>query len=263
MRYQIHEAAKMLGITPQTLRFYEQYGILTHERSGEGGYRQYSDLSMDLLMSLRKCRNCGFTVAQTAEMLKEKDGERIARALSERAAAMEWQAGLEIRIARQLRAVSDKMAHIQACINRYERRTRPEQWMVVIRRDAMARLDVKTMKQVGRMTEWMPLVKWAIRSMPEAVNRTEMGFVTDADTAAFLGMSALDGAERLAACECMYAPVTWRLEEGGIRACLCQAAAWAQREGVRVTGPIMLNTLWNAVNEKGSIAYGEAWLPIG
>ena len=39
MHYKIQEAARMLGISPQTLRFYEQYGISVHERVGDGQYR--------------------------------------------------------------------------------------------------------------------------------------------------------------------------------------------------------------------------------
>ena len=68
MKYKIGTVARLLGVSPQTLRLYEQNGILTSERGeGENGYRYYSRLDITALMRARAYHQHGFS-------LREREG---------------------------------------------------------------------------------------------------------------------------------------------------------------------------------------------
>ena len=41
-QYKIGEISALLGISPETLRFYEKRGLLHPEKSPQNGYRSYS-----------------------------------------------------------------------------------------------------------------------------------------------------------------------------------------------------------------------------
>lgn len=261
MNYKIHEVAKLLGLTPQTLRFYEQYGILTSERIGEGKYRQYSNQSVDLLMSLRKCRNCGFTVAQTAELLKSEDPAQISALLAAQGEKLLRQAELERRIALGMQESAQLTATLAERLGQLERRERPESYLLVLKRGDDERLSPKDMERIGTMTDWMPLIKWA-RRISLSGELTEMGFLVRGDTARFLGIADWPDAELLPAQPCMYALACWQDGTAGAEVCLREMAAQLAAQGVKVQGTPLVSTLWNLSASAGGYAYGECWLPL-
>lgn len=265
MRYKIQEAARMLGISPQTLRFYEQYGISVHERVGDGQYRHYSDTSIDLLMSLRKCRNCGFTVAQTAEIIRQEDGAQLALTLQERAEAMERQAEMQMRVAQSVRATAALMRESESLIGRYEMRKRPAGCALIIKRPWMERLDAHAMARVAEWAEWMPLVRWMTRYPLERLSeeaRTEKGFMTDEKTAEFLGTERQEGVERLSECVCLYTVIRWHSAQGGPIAGVREGLAYMDKNGIRAAGAPLVSTFWNVNVKDDPLSYGECWFPI-
>ena len=255
----------MLGISPQTLRFYEQYGISVHERVGDGQYRHYSDTSIDLLMSLRKCRNCGFTVAQTAELIRQEDGARLARALQERAEAMERQAEMQTRMAQSMRAIARLIRQTESLIGRYEVRRRPAGCVLILRQAGTERLDAQAMARVAQWAEWMPLVRWMTRypleDLPSEAGM-EKGFMMDEKTAAFLGAERQEGAERLPECACLYTVLRWHSAQGEPIAGVREGLAYMQKKGIRAAGAPVVSTFWNVNAKDNPISYGECWFPI-
>ncbi len=265
MRYKIQEAAKMLGISPQTLRFYEQYGISMHERVGEGQYRHYSDASMDLLMSLRKCRNCGFTVAQTAGIIRQEDGGRLALTLRERAQEMEKQARMQMRIAESMRAIAALTQQSEPLIGRYEARRRPAACVMVVQHAQVERLDAQAMARVAEWVEWLPLARWMTRypvaELP-AQARADRGFLVDEETAAFLGVGSQEGIERLEECDCLYTIIRWHSARGGPIDGVREGLSYMQKNGLVLAGAPLVSTFWNVDANNDPISYGECWFPI-
>lgn len=260
MHYKIHEVAKMMGISPQTLRFYEQYGILPHERIGEGKYRQYSDESVDLLMSLRKCRNCGFTVAQTAELLKSRDTTQVPRMIAEQAEKLKRHAELELRIAQSMSRSAERAATIEERLGDFQPVERPETYWLPVKQGGGMRPSAGIMEHIGTLSDWLPLVTWVMR-FPSG-GAVEMGFAARATTAEFLGFDRLPGVHRLPACRCMYALMRWPSGEAGASAAVTEGIQTLQKQGVCVCDAPMVSTLWNLrIDDKGT-TYGEGWYPI-
>lgn len=261
MHYKIHEVAKMMGISPQTLRFYEQYGILPHERIGEGKYRQYSDVSVDLLMSLRKCRNCGFTVAQTAELLKSQDSTHMPRMIAEQAEKLKRHAELELRIAQSMSRAAERAATLEERLGCFVSRERPQIYWLQVKQSGGDRPSAGVMEHIGTLSDWLPLITWVMR-MGEDGKATEMGFAAEADTAEFLGFDRLPGVVRLPACSCMYVLMRWPSGEAGAQSAVSQGLQTLRELGIRVTGTPMVSTLWNLRGEGQGTTYGEGWYPV-
>lgn len=260
MHYKIHEVAKMMGISPQTLRFYEQYGILPHERIGEGKYRQYSDESVDLLMSLRKCRNCGFTVAQTAELLQSCDSTQVTRLIAAQAERLERHAELEQRIAQRMRDAVSRTETLEDRLESHALRTRPvAYWLPVKRGDG--RPSPVDMEHIGDLADWLPLIQWVMR-FRDAGDGIDMGFAADAETASFLGFDTLKGVERVEACPCVYTLLRWTSGQEGARREMRRRGEALRAEGFALEGSAMVCTLWNLRAEGCGMSYGECWYPL-
>lgn len=64
-RYKVKELAAIAGVTPQTLRRYDELGIIHPVRDDENQYRLYQLSDLTLLIRLRSLRNYGFSLSET------------------------------------------------------------------------------------------------------------------------------------------------------------------------------------------------------
>ncbi len=65
----VHEAAKQLGVTPRTLRFYEEKGLISPYKAAENNYRSYSDEDLIRLRWIISLRELGMTVSAIQDAL--------------------------------------------------------------------------------------------------------------------------------------------------------------------------------------------------
>lgn len=78
-RLRIGEVAKLVGVTPKTVRHYEKIGLLKQaERSGSG-YRLYSADDLLRLHRVRRLQSLGLSLKRVRDVLGEADGDRPLR----------------------------------------------------------------------------------------------------------------------------------------------------------------------------------------
>ncbi|MEV0586877.1 MerR family transcriptional regulator [Nonomuraea sp. NPDC050310] len=60
----IGELARRAGVSPRSLRYYEQHGLLSARRGGNG-YREYTEEDVKLVTEIRALLSIGFTLEDT------------------------------------------------------------------------------------------------------------------------------------------------------------------------------------------------------
>ncbi len=65
----VRDAAERLGVTPRTLKYYEERGLVTPSRS-EGRYRLYDEADLERFARILRLRAIGFSLHGITEMLK-------------------------------------------------------------------------------------------------------------------------------------------------------------------------------------------------
>lgn len=65
----IGEAAERLGVTPRTIKYYEELGLLSPERS-TGRYRDYDEEDLERVDRIRHMQQLGYSLAAIRELLK-------------------------------------------------------------------------------------------------------------------------------------------------------------------------------------------------
>lgn len=68
MKYRIHEIAKMLNISSQLLRYYEQNGLIAPSRD-ENGYRYYTPEDINRLIGILRYKNMGFSLSECKALM--------------------------------------------------------------------------------------------------------------------------------------------------------------------------------------------------
>ena len=66
----IGQAAERSGVTPKTIRYYEQIGLIGPAERRANGYRAYSSHEVETLRFINRARGLGFAVPEIAELLE-------------------------------------------------------------------------------------------------------------------------------------------------------------------------------------------------
>jgi DNA-binding transcriptional MerR regulator len=117
----IQEVAAETGLTPRSIRYYEEMGLLEPAARSEGAYRLYDPSDLERLRYIRELRDeAGFSLAQIGQLLedeaaRERNRERLrtSRDPKERRAILE---DARARVDRQIQTLEAKAQRLEAMI---------------------------------------------------------------------------------------------------------------------------------------------------
>ena len=69
----IGQLARLVGVDTQTIRFYEQQGLLPPPDRQENGYRVYTEKHSERLAFIRRCRILDLSLAEIHELQSYQD----------------------------------------------------------------------------------------------------------------------------------------------------------------------------------------------
>ena len=123
----IQEAAAEVGLTPRSVRYYEELGLLTPAARSEGDYRLYDATDVERLRFIKGLRDdAGFSLAEIAELLEDEAArERDHAAFHSTSDPDERRRLLLNRLARyehQAQMLRAKVARLQAMVDETEGR---------------------------------------------------------------------------------------------------------------------------------------------
>lgn len=77
MEYSMKELSALSGVTPRTLRWYDEIGLLRPSRIAESGYRYYGPEQVDRLQDILFYRSIGFELARIKAMMDDPSYNRM------------------------------------------------------------------------------------------------------------------------------------------------------------------------------------------
>lgn len=76
---QIGEVARLLGVTPKTVRHYHKLGLLPEPERSEGGYRLYDAADLLHLRHIRRLQSLGLSLQQIQFIFEDDDPDTLLR----------------------------------------------------------------------------------------------------------------------------------------------------------------------------------------
>jgi Zn(II)-responsive transcriptional regulator len=70
--YTIGKAARLAGVSADTLRYYEKEGLIAPASKTAAGYRLYESEAVRRIRFVKQAQHCGFTLSDIRELLKLK-----------------------------------------------------------------------------------------------------------------------------------------------------------------------------------------------
>jgi DNA-binding transcriptional MerR regulator len=126
----IHEAAAEVGLTPRSVRYYEEIGLLTPAARSEGDYRLYDDTDLERLRFIKGLRDdAGFSLAEVARLLEDEEarerGHAAYHATTDPAERARILRDRLVRYDHQIEMLRSKIDRLEAMVDEAEaRRTR-------------------------------------------------------------------------------------------------------------------------------------------
>ena len=123
----IQEVAEETGLTPRSIRYYEEVGLLAPAARSEGAYRLYDGEDLERLRFIRGLRDdAGFSLAEIGRLLEDEDAR--ARNRDRFRSSHDPQERRQIltdavaRVDRQVASLRDKIERLEAMIRDAEDR---------------------------------------------------------------------------------------------------------------------------------------------
>ena len=108
--YRIGEVSKSLGLSVDTLRYYEKIGLLPWIHRTAAGIRSYSDKDISRLNFVRRAQKMNFSLAEIASLLQMREDPQHAR-LEIRELALKKLVEIEINL-RDLTKLHDELKQL-------------------------------------------------------------------------------------------------------------------------------------------------------
>jgi len=113
--YTIGRIAAQVGISADTLRYYEKEGLLQPAKKSDAGYRLYDADAVRRLHFIKHAQHCGFSLAEIRELLTLKNSD-AACCRDVRNVAIQKKLQLEHKL-RALHAMSQALTELIAVCN--------------------------------------------------------------------------------------------------------------------------------------------------
>lgn len=107
---QIGEVAERTQLSLRTLRHYDEVGLVPPSARSEGGFRLYTEADVERLNHVRRITPLGFSLEETAQILKLLEGQDSATSLEE---VLERAQKARDKMARKLRQADELISTLQ------------------------------------------------------------------------------------------------------------------------------------------------------
>lgn len=74
----VGEVAENLGVSPRTIKYYEEIGLVEPEERSPGGFRLYGEREVERLGRILKMKSMGYSLAAIREILTVRDAAQEA-----------------------------------------------------------------------------------------------------------------------------------------------------------------------------------------
>ena len=276
MKYKIGDMAKILGISPDLLRYYEKKGVVSPVKDRNNDYRYYDTRDTNFLVDCLFYKNFGFSIEETSELVRSCSIDEISGRFLENETQLEESIRRQQLLLRRSQEYRRSIARISDHLGRCSFDRRPACIYYINRHNQ----EFDTAPDLGRVTrQWLKYLPFSRRSFivpmeallsPDSKEEFQWGFSLSQEYAGLLGASAQPPVVALSDTRCVYT-VFSNPDSAFSPRFFGYAMDFIRAQGLRLCGDVFGNLLVSA-NEAGPLAitpgtpqitgYFEAWLPV-
>ncbi len=241
--YTIGDMAKLLGITPEAIRYYESKNIIKPLRDEESGYRHFTTWDLHMMARARHYRQCGFSLEETAALLGGNRLEDVEQALHAKEAEIQHEILWNINLLRSVRQSQERIRSAREDVGVYRILKSPG----IYRMNTQKCYTLPQAKQEKELIrQWMEKTPFVYSTavfhkaqMEAGDENFDFGMGLDEEYAGFLGVEADEFVEYYPPRLCVYTCLPSRSSTYLSYLRLQPAFAYMAQNGLRLAGDIV------------------------
>ena len=265
-RFLINDVARLLRVSPESIRFYEKKNIVSPVRDNENGYRYFTQADIRRLYDCRIYQSLGFSLTEIIEIFQSASAEKLEEMLGKKEKELELAIEENTRALRRIRRVSTAKEAIDRCTGRFYIQDSPHSLFAY--HSEFSQLDRKNIghrfwdcvSDYYNLFVCAAVISPEIARDPQLPQKMKCGFVVDYDTGLNLGLTAEEPVYELKPRRSVY--TTFHAEPIVTAEHLAPALAWMEAHGHKLTGDIICNTPKISFDQGVDSRLYEVWLPI-
>ena len=266
MRYKIGDVARILGISPDLIRYYEEKGVVSPMKDPGNNYRYYDAWDINYLIDCLWYKNFGFGLDQVAEMVTEFTYDRLIDRFEGKSveilAAIRRQ---ELLLAR-IREYCERLGGIREYVGRCELRHSGE-FICYINRHNTTYDNRDELQRLSR--EWLRYMPFTRRyfEVPEDKLFGEgddyaWGFSLAKPYVEEFGLKVLPPVKRIQPRLCIYSAFKSAGKGKFSARHLDFMTEYAKKNGLTTAGCAFGNLACSVIDDGQPTGYFEVWLPV-
>lgn len=276
MKYKIGDVAKILGISPDLLRYYEKKGVVQPIKNKENDYRYYETRDTNFLIDCLFYKNFGFSIEETSDLVRNCSIEEISHRFDRNEQELEAAIRHNQLLLRRSQEYRAAISRIPSYLGKCSFSQRPACIYYINRHNQVYNTDPSMRKVTRQWLKYLPFSKRSfIVPQSELLSPTpeeifQWGFSLSEEYAEILGASAEAPVLRIPSQRCVYT-VFSSPDSAFSPRYLDYAMDFIREQGLELCGDAYGNLLISAC-EDGPLAitpgksqitgYFEAWLPV-
>lgn len=266
MKYKISDVAKLLGITTEAIRYYENQGILTPTKSENSGYRHYGVWDLHILIRARAYRQYGYSLSETAELINHYNIPDIVSTLSKKEEDIEKEIIWNINLLKHIRQMQSIITEAEKTLGKYRIEYSPPIYRIDVQDGYELYSDSH---HLGLYNSWIDKVPFVFpsavfqkRDIENGENKFSFGLGIDDEYANFLGVKPSDDVTFFPSRLCVYTVYLSSSNTVLSPERLTEIANYMDSQGLKLKHDIISRVV--LVNKTGDeyLSWHQLWLPI-
>ena len=159
--YKVSEFAKLLDLTPETIRYYESVGIINPRHDENNRYRYFLSTDFSRLYNAKLLRSMGFALSDIKTFFYEKDNMGQKEMALEQAAKLRHHLKELQRQIDVLDVFADELGNLDRLSEEYDIVESKPFWLVPFRIDYSFELDDEAFETVKRLYEKQSIPRYS------------------------------------------------------------------------------------------------------
>lgn len=266
VRYKIGDVSRILGISPDLIRYYEEKGVVSPHKDPYNNYRYYDTWDINYLIDCLWYKNFGFGIEQVAHMVNDCTYDMLLDNIEEKAEEILDDIRLQELLLQRIRRYIERLVNTKNYIGRCDLRQSAEFVRYINRHNT--RYDNQA-ELHGLAREWLKYMPFTRRyfEVPEDgilgnVDNYMWGFSLGAQYVDEFRVTVKPPVERMYPRLCVHSAFKSRGKDQFSARHLDFLMEYAEANGLTVSGNAFGNLACSVIEDGQVTGYFEVWLPV-
>lgn len=267
MKYKIGDVAKILGISPDLLRYYEKKGVVKPIKDKNNDYRYYEAWDINFLIDCLWFKNFGFGIEQIGQMVSAYSYDDIVSSFEEKERELEETIRKSQQLLKRAEQHKNEMARAREYLWKCDISTSPEIVRYLNRHNFIYDNSDKLQALSQQWLEYIPFTHRCFDIEMETLSSNDAedyqwGFSLDMDYVEEFSVPIEPPIYHLAAQRSVHSVFTSSGKDNFTPRLLDYLLDYARENGLEVAGSARGNLLCSVVEDGNLTGFFEVWLPI-